>query len=239
MDYTQATDYSTDAGTGHRLHDDSKPVPTVWSAKDANSLIWSLMEVVVASGLAPKQFDATDASTYQVFKAALDALYAKASACLQVGDLKYSTSVNAPPDFISPAGVLLTRAGYPQLWTFAQASGNLVSDAAWAAGAFGSYSTGDGATTFRSPNYLGYFIRALNQTASGVDPSRVIGVVQADAFKAHSHDFYASETSDYTYTGPDDERNSGYRQQTYATSTVGGIETRPVNIALPIWLRYR
>jgi microcystin-dependent protein len=239
MDYTQSGNKAIDALTGHAYHDDGAPFPTIWGAKDANSLIWSLMEVVLASGLTPKQFDRADPSTYKVFKAALDALYAKASSGLQVGDIKYSTSVYAPTDFISPAGVLLTRSAYPELWGYAQASGNLVSDATWAAGAFGSYSTGDGSTTFRSPNYLGYFIRALNQTASGVDASRTIGVVQADAFKAHSHDFYASETSDYSYTGPDDEKNSGYRQQTYATSTVGGTETRPVNIALPIWLRYR
>lgn len=239
MDFTQSPSAALDTASGHKFHDDQAAFPTVWSGKDANSLIWSLMEVVLASGLTPMQFDRADPTTYKVFKGALDLLYAKSSSGLQVGDLKYSTGLNAPADFISPAGMLLNRPLYPQLWMFAQTSGNLVSDTAWLAGAFGSYSSGDGATTFRCPNYLGYFIRALNQSAAGVNASRAPFSVELDAFKAHSHDFYASETSDGSYTGPDDERNSGFRQQAYQTSTVGGIETRPINIALPIWLRYR
>jgi hypothetical protein len=238
MDYTQSQNAGLDAATGHRFHDAGAAFPTVWGGKDANSLIWSLMEVVLASGLAPKQFDVTDPTTYKVFKAALDALYAKASAGLQVGDLKYSTSVNAPTDFISPAGILLSRSSYPELWAFAQASGNIVSDFDWMAGRFGSYSLGDGFSNFRSPNYLGYFIRALNQTASGIDVLRTIGVPQADAFKAHGHDFYASEAVG-PGSAPDVERLPGWNQATYPTSVVGGSETRPINIALPLWLRYR
>lgn len=238
MDFTDSPNAPIDSATGHRFHDDQAAFPSLWMGKDANSLIWSLMEVVLASGLTPLQFDRANPATYKVFKAALDLLYAKSSSGLQVGDVKYSTGLSAPADFISPAGVLLSRTLYPELWMFAQTSANLVSDAAWLAGAFGSYSSGDGITTFRSPNYLGYFIRALNQTAAGVNASRAPFSVELDSLKAHSHDFYASETSG-PGTAPDVERLPGYNQATYPTSTVGGTETRPINIALPIWLRYR
>jgi hypothetical protein len=238
MDYTTSPNSVVDAATGHRFHDAQAAFPTVWSDKDANSIIWSLMEVVKDAGVFSRQFDIADPATYRVFKASLDKLYARASSGLQVGDLKYSTSTNPPDDFISPAGVLLSRSTYPELWSFAQASGNIVSDVDWMAGGFGSYSLGDGFSNFRSPNYLGYFIRVLNQTASGINPSRVPFSVELDLLKAHGHDFYASEAVG-PGTAPDVERLPGWNQATYPTSVVGGAETRPINIALPLWLRYR
>lgn len=245
MDFTQAQDYSTDAGTGRRYHDEAKATPTVWSGKDANSVIWSLMEVVLAAGLTPKQFNLADASTYKVLKAGLDALYAPLSSTGgAVGDLKYSTGTNAPADCLAPVGSLLTRASYPVLWTFAQASGNLVSEAAWLAGVFGSYSTGNGATTFRVPDLRGYFLRALNQSGIGVDPSRGIGTVQADAFQAHEH-----QLPDLTNAGGGGYGGAGADGTTRNTNTIiqkSGYspprvadETRPINIALPLWLKYR
>lgn len=57
------------------MHDDDKPITTIWTADDANSVIWSLMEVVNAAGLTPLQFDPNVASSYKVLKAALDKLY--------------------------------------------------------------------------------------------------------------------------------------------------------------------
>lgn len=74
MDYTQSNSYDTHAGTGHRMHEDAKAIPTVWSAKDANSLIWSLMEVISAAGLAPLQFDANNPATYQILRNAIPLL---------------------------------------------------------------------------------------------------------------------------------------------------------------------
>jgi hypothetical protein len=245
MDFTQAQDYSTDVPTGHRYHDDAKATPTVWSGKDANSLIWSLMEVVAAAGLTPKQFDRADATTYKVLKSALDALYAPLSSTGgAVGDLKYSTGTAAPPDCLAPSGATLTRAAYPALWAFAQSSGNLVTDAFWTAGAFGAYSSGNGATTFRTPDLRGYFLRALNIYVSGPDPLRGIGTVQSDAFQGHEHqlpDLTNAGGGGYGGAGSvGDTRNtntiiqkSGYSAPRYAD------ETRPINIALPLWLKYR
>ncbi|MBG3876672.1 phage tail protein, partial [Desulfovibrio oxamicus] len=74
-------------------------------------------------------------------------------------------------------GPLLLRAAYPQLWAMAQASGNIITEAAWQAQAavqssVGAFSSGDGATTFRCPR-LRDFVR-------GADPSggRAVGAWQ-------------------------------------------------------------
>lgn len=75
MDYTLSPDFVCDQNTGYRRHDDSTPVPTVWSAKDANSVLWSMMEVVKAGGQLPMQFDPSNPATYQVFLKALQGLY--------------------------------------------------------------------------------------------------------------------------------------------------------------------
>lgn len=71
MDYTQSDSFDTDVATGHRYHEDTKPIPTIWSAKDANSIIWSLMSIINAAGLVPKQFDKNNPDSYGVLLAAL------------------------------------------------------------------------------------------------------------------------------------------------------------------------
>ncbi|ABB56777.1 phage tail protein [Synechococcus elongatus] len=134
---------------------------------------------------------------------------------------------NTPPTgYIKANGALLSRTTYARLWAYAQASGNIVSDAAWTGGATGSYSTGDGSTTFRVPDLRGEFIRGWADGRS-VDTGRAIGSTQADELKAHAH--YLD-----TRTAP---TGGGTAATTYTTGTavttssVGGTETRPRNIA--------
>lgn len=69
MDYTTSPDYDTQSGK--RLHKDSGPIDTVWSAKDANQVIWSLMNVLEAAGISAASFDPTDVSTYNRLTAAI------------------------------------------------------------------------------------------------------------------------------------------------------------------------
>lgn len=71
MDYTLSNSYDTDAGTGNRMHEDSKAVPTVVSDIDMNSLIWSAMEIVKAAGLAGIQFDKANTASYRLLLKAL------------------------------------------------------------------------------------------------------------------------------------------------------------------------
>jgi phage-related tail fiber protein len=89
---------------------------------------------------------------------------------------------SAPDQYIVANGSLLSRSAFPALWAEAQASGNLVNDAAWLAGQYGSYSTGNGTTTFRIPNYCGYGFRAWD-LGRGIDAGRVLGSAQNDAIQ--------------------------------------------------------
>lgn len=71
MDYTLSPDYATHAGTGNRMHEENAAVTTVWSEKDANSVIWSLMQVVKDMGLVGVPFDEAVPGSYQVLVKAI------------------------------------------------------------------------------------------------------------------------------------------------------------------------
>ncbi|WP_198084983.1 hypothetical protein [Variovorax sp. E3] len=71
MDYTLSNSYDTDPGTGNRMHEDSKAVPTAVSDLDMNSLIWSSMEIVKAAGLPGIQFDKVNPASYRLLLKAL------------------------------------------------------------------------------------------------------------------------------------------------------------------------
>lgn len=93
-------------------------------------------------------------------------------------------ATTAPTGYLICAGQLVSRATYAALWTFAQASGNVsATDAAWQVGQF---SPGDGSSTFRLPQYGGYFLRSLDQ-GNGIDPARTIGTAQSAQNQTHSH----------------------------------------------------
>jgi hypothetical protein len=79
-----------------------------------------------------------------------------------------------------------------------------------------------------TPDLRGQFIRGWDHGA-GVDPGRDLGSTQEDAFKAHAHSIgIATAPSRGGYTSEGEVKESG----SMTTSTVGGTETRPKNIAL-------
>lgn len=92
----------------------------------------------------------------------------------------------APAGWLKMNGALLSRAAYPALWTFAQATGGVVSEAEWAAGFSGRYSTGTDGTNFRLPDARGLFLRAFDD-GRGVDAGREWGRYQEQDNLAHSH----------------------------------------------------
>lgn len=59
-----------------------------------------------------------------------------------------------PPGWIVENGSTLSRSVYPDLWAFAQTSGNLISDSQWLASPTNQdkFSSGNGTTTFRIPS---------------------------------------------------------------------------------------
>ena len=153
-----------------------------------------------------------------------------------VGDLywRYYLKENE----IKANGALLSRTEYGNLWKFANDRGLVVTEAQWSAGLYGLYSVGNGSTTFRIPDLRGVVIRGLDD-GRGFDGGRVLGSYQGDAFGAHKHtsgvrtsnNIYGTNgTASGTQSGID-VNGSSNRASPY-TSTDGGTETRPKNIAL-------
>lgn len=184
MDYTLADGFFTHTGTGQRMHKEVQAVPTAWSDKDANSLLWNLMEVVKAGGLAGVQFDPDVPSTYNVLLRAIQNINKAINADLP-GAVRIFLQPNPPPGWMRINGGLLSRTVFADLWAHVQTVG-AVTEAEWAAGRSGWFSAGDGSTTFRIPDIRGEFIKALDD-GRGVDVGRLIGSWLDGSNAAHVH----------------------------------------------------
>ena len=132
----------------------------------------------------------------------------------------------------------MTRADYSALWTFAQSSGNIVTEAVWTATNTGSFSTGNLSTTFRIPDLRGEFVRGWDDSR-GVDIGRGIGVWQDDMFESHTHTSTFTRDRANTTAGNavlGDENYYGL--QIVTSSSTGGTETRPRNISLLYCIKF-
>ncbi|MCK1670405.1 hypothetical protein [Bradyrhizobium sp. 150] len=151
-----------------------------------------------------------------------------------VGTTIWVNGTTAPPGYVKENGALLLRASYPGLWSFASsgATNNIVTEAAWASGSQGAFSTGDLSTTFRIPDARGGFIRAWDD-GRGLDSGRVIGTFQADLLKDHTHNGNNNSSLPNQTGGGSLALDTGH--STVATGGVngglGGSETRPKNFA--------
>lgn len=151
---------------------------------------------------------------------------------LPTGTIVYVPRATAPTGSIKANGPLLSRVTYADLWAYAQASGNIVSEAAWPARP-GSFSTGDGANTFRAPLLLGLVIRGYHDGVGTyeTDISRALGSYQSDDNKAHSHlMFVRPQVQSGGAENPPLDADGGVT--TYPTDSSGGAEARPRNVAL-------
>jgi phage-related tail fiber protein len=86
----------------------------------------------------------------------------------------------AIPGTLKLNGALLQRAQHPQLWAYANNSARIVDDGTWQATgsrAWTSFSTGDGAATFRLPEFRGEFLRFFDD-GRGVDINRLLTTQQ-------------------------------------------------------------
>lgn len=140
----------------------------------------------------------------------------------------------APAGTVKLNGALLSRATYANLWSFAQASGNIsANDGSWVLGGF---SPGDGSTTFRIPDYRGLFIRAWADDGVTYDPGRVIGSLQTSQNLSHFHTAPGITSG----TGGSDifSYNAGGYTMNGQTSSSGGSEARPVNIPVLFCIKY-
>lgn len=174
---------------------------------------------------------------------------------------KFLEGLTVEDDEVLLNGQELNRADYPRLWQKAQASGaSLVGDATWQTAAVyrqgnnyytvppagtyetierpyrGCFSTGNGSTTFRVPDLMNAFTRAIKSTVGTdteryqnqpgiyqnelVGPVTVTGNVIARASGASGSGSLVDGTND------------GQNTNVQITLTGGGLETRPGNIGV-------
>lgn len=217
MNYTQADAYATHAGTGHRMHQDAAPVPTMVTAQDLNMVIWSLMKMVEDAGVTPASFDANTPGSYDRLSQAVAAL-----ASGRPGDVKISAASTVQTGWLECDGSVKVRATYAALFA---AIGT-------------SYNTGgEAGTDFRLPDLRGSFVRGWDH-GRGVDAGRVIGSAQADMLKAHSHDTVNHTGGTATYSVQfmmPQTSGAGQGDELLVSDAVqptGGTETRPCNVAM-------
>lgn len=149
-----------------------------------------------------------------------------------IGMVGYWPGTTPPTGWIKRNGVLLSRASYPELWAAANASGNIVADGSWSANP-GSFSTGDGSTTFRIPDGRGLIDKGYHD-GSGTfttNTSRSMGSYELDALLSHYHDIRCnSTTGNGTGGGGNFVQDAGVGVME-KTKTAGGAENLVRNAA--------
>ena len=146
------------------------------------------------------------------------AAWADAGGGVPAGSVIYHAANTAPTGFLKANGAAVSRTTYSDLFT-----------------AIGTtFGSGDGSSTFNVPDLRGEFPRGWDDSR-GVDSGRSFGSAQADELKAHTHTYIKSNNSG-GFTGYQGW-NPAYASN-LNTSSTGGSETRPRNIALLACIKY-
>ncbi|EGJ51835.1 phage tail protein [Desulfocurvibacter africanus] len=215
------------------LADEAVPEVITPDSAEANPGRWVLARPETALAV----LGATSAATAGAYMLRDSAGRAKVAAPLADDDIARKADINAA----TPAGTVafFARSSSPEGWL--KCNGAAVGRATYAGlfAAIGtSFGVGDGSTTFKLPDLRGEFVRGWDD-GRGADSGRVFGSAQADAFRAHNHNpqIYA-----HWEGGPGgwslDRDNQSSNWQGISSSTVGGVETRPRNMALLACIKY-
>lgn len=145
--------------------------------------------------------------------------YSQFSISSPVGTVVAVASSNVPRGWIKCNGASLSRTTYARLFsnigtTYGSASGS----------------------TFNVPDLRGEFIRGWDD-ARGVDTGRTIGSAQSDALKAHTHTVTDNTVADVLAGSGYNVRRSA-ASGTETSSSTGGTETRPRNVAMMYCIKY-
>lgn len=138
-----------------------------------------------------------------------------------------------PAGYAPADGQLLSRATFPDAWAGIQA-GNVptVADGTWLSTPIqrGKYTAGDGATSFRLPDYNGKSAGALGAVfmrGDGALSAGAAGSIQLDELKSHTHSTVWANVNISSAAGS----NGFYAYPTGGTTgATGGSETRPLNV---------
>lgn len=134
------------------------------------------------------------------------------------GSIVFHAKSAVPAGFLKANGGAVSRATYSDLF-----------------GEIGTtFGSGDGSLTFNVPDLRGEFLRGWDDSR-GVDSGRGFGSWQADDFKSHFHNWGSNSL---TQTSPGAGMPGFSGTPAGQTSSTGGSETRPRNVALLACIKY-
>lgn len=201
---------------------------TVLEADFLNDLVANLLAVLTAGGVTPVKGEDNNLR---------DAILAMiAGGTVPVGAIVSFAATAAPTGYVKANGVLLSRATYASLWAHAQASGAIVSDATWVTSRPGAWSTGDGSTTFRIPDFRGLFMRGFHDGSGTYDSNTatLLGQYRDSQNKAHTH----SAPQGLSGTGGGSSLDVGGNGVASVTGSEGGTEGFPRHASSLICIKY-
>lgn len=223
------------------------PVTGIWAGRDVADICW-LEKWHDTAGMKEFWFAPTAAAgavPVWVLMFSFNVTTGVVSGVEKSGMVAHFAMSTAPAGWLKANGAAISVASYSAL-----ASAIYMGDALNAT-ALSGYKCTDPAnpTTTRNiagtyivlPDLRGEFLRGWDD-ARGVDTGRTIGSAQADDFKGHTHtvallgrvNTYSSSSTVAAESGEASSTSSG----TPNTSSAGGVETRPRNIALLACIKY-
>ena len=157
---------------------------------------------------------------------------------VQPGTLLPNVLGMMPPESVVGSGQLANRADFKRIWATAVANNWVVTEAEWAAGKKGYFSSGDGSTTFRFPDFKDIFLRVKGSLVA-------VGTYIADTFKSHNHNRNTAGVQEqvnvYPLTGTgvvSGAYSAGNQIAQYTiTGNSGSGETAPKHISEPYFIK--
>lgn len=137
-----------------------------------------------------------------------------------IGEIKFVARATLMQNELKANGASLSTALYPEL--FAEIG----------------YTFGGSGGTFNLPDLRGEFLRAWDD-GKGTDSGRILGSWQSDAFKAHNHGIPNGITNSNNPNYLTTYFSNASFNWNIKTTSDGGTETRPRNIALMAVIIYK
>ncbi|MCD0496947.1 hypothetical protein LP085_08825 [Achromobacter sp. MY14] len=132
---------------------------------------------------------------------------------------------------IDAVGGVLLKAAYAGLWGYAQENGLVVTQANWEARRGGHYFVNVDENTFRVPDLRDMF-RRFTGTDADTANARVLGSRQGDGLRSHLHTLPNATWDAFSGTSSmGSASGSSGTVISRSTTSAGGAETRPVNVA--------
>jgi len=208
-----------DAEIATRTDADSKLQISINTEVDARTkLDQDLQEQITAEITARTSADETESNT----RANVDQdLQEQIDELNIAGIIQYFARQTAPKGWLKADGSAVSRTDYADLFAAIETL----------------YGEGDGSTTFNLPDLRGEFVRGFDD-GRGVDSGRELGSLQIDELKSHNHLCATYNGLSGTYETAYTTGGYDYGDEAPPTTSVGGSETRPRNIALLACIKY-